>query len=62
MAWLSPIECAAETYFQSMPGVCTCENTAHRKDADINKVCFGVCTYENTAEGRGTKHANKNAR
>ena len=29
--WLSPIECAAQTYFQSMPGVCTYENTAHRR-------------------------------
>ena len=31
MAWLSPIECAAQTCFQSMPGVCTYENTAHRR-------------------------------
>ena len=28
MAWPSPIECAAQTCFQSMPGVCTYENTA----------------------------------
>ena len=31
MAWLSPIECAAQRCFQSMPGVCTYENTAHRR-------------------------------
>ena len=52
-----------------MPGVCTYENTAHRrchqKSANSTvkwAACrhyqglFGVCTYENTAEGRGTKH------
>ena len=31
MAWLSPIEYAAQRCFQSMPGVCTYENTAHRR-------------------------------
>ena len=45
MAWLSPIECAAQTCFQSMLGVCTYENTAllipqwNELRADINKVC-----------------------
>ena len=31
MAWLSPIECAAQRCFQRMPGVCTYENTSHRR-------------------------------
>ena len=68
MAWLSPIECGAQRCFQSMSGVCTYENTAHRRCHQESAhpsmkwaACrhqqglFEVCTYENTAEGRGTK-------
>ena len=75
MAWLSPIEYAAQRCFQSMPGVCTYENTAHRRchqksahssmnelRADINKVCLGFVHMKRQQQEEEQRIANKNDR